>query len=563
MAPRKKPTSAKKARNKKYYAQKVSKKVPINKNLSTSNKKKVLIHNIESLKANSYQKSYYQKNKLKILEKRKLDYNSNKNIESLKEKIYQKRYYQEKKSKILEKKREKYHLMTSLDKGNLCKENKQKYRMLSAPQKQKLSQSNKQKYKSLPPDKKQEKIQLSLNRHNNLVFSEYLSQIQDGPTEICVCCGALCFPKQVKYLSFIEIQKKFSDDFVDSVYCVNELNIGNNSKFCSTCHRYVQNGKVPPLCLSNGLEFPKVPDCLKKLSTVEEPFCALRIPFMQIKSLGHERQCGLKGQVVNVPIPVNTIVNALPRSLNETYTVQLHLKRKMSFNHDYMCASFRPGLVLKAFQYLRRTPLYQEYDVTLSDDWKQYEACDENDTELFIVSNDDVPTALDIMKDVQFKSKQFTIKESDNCGCDETLLNAPPIESVTMAPGEGQVPLSLLLDKDADELSFPCIFCGVKREFKVKLTYNQIVKSAIKHYNRKCTRVDVMFFMYKKLELLNLSQRISVCLRKKCLKNHDLTASQMLDDNFIDFSMMMDSNYLKLFPVHRRIGKRKGKKFEP
>lgn len=112
---------------------------------------------------------------------------------------------------------------------------------------------------------------------------------------------------------------------------------------------------------------------------------------------------------------------------------------------------------------------------------KQYETYSEDETELFIISEDDVPTALDIIKDSK-NSVPFTLKESDNCGCDETLLNAPPIESITMAPGEGQVPLSLILDKNADELSFPCIFGGNKREFKVKLTYNQIVKSAIKHY---------------------------------------------------------------------------------
>lgn len=155
----------------------------------------------------------------------------------------------------------------------------------------------------------------------------------------------------------------------------------------------------------------------------------------------------------------------------------------MSYNHDYMCEVFRPGLVLRAFQYLKRTPLYQEYNVSLSDDWKQYETYSEEDSELFIVSEDDVPTALDINKDSKNKLKPFPVKASDNCGCDETLLSALPIESITMALGEGQVPLSLLLDKNVDELCFPCVFGGIKREFKVKLTYNQIVKSAMKHYN--------------------------------------------------------------------------------
>lgn len=104
------------------------------------------------------------------------------------------------------------------------------------------------------------------------------------------------------------------------------MSIQTKSKFCMTCAKYVQKGEVPPLCLSNGLDLPVVPECFKKLSPLEERFCALCIPFMQIKSLGHERQCGLKGQIVNVPIPIDSVVKALPRTLDETCTIQLHLK---------------------------------------------------------------------------------------------------------------------------------------------------------------------------------------------------------------------------------------------
>lgn len=50
---------------------------------------------------------------------------------------------------------------------------------------------------------------------------------------------------------------------------------------------------------------------------------------MQIKQLGHERQCGLKGQIVNVPIAVDNTVNILPRNLNDTYVVQLHIKKNV------------------------------------------------------------------------------------------------------------------------------------------------------------------------------------------------------------------------------------------
>lgn len=332
------------------------------------------------------------------------------------------------------------------------------------------------------------------NLRNGLLYKQFLAQIQDGPTEICVCCGALSFPRQIKYLCHSDIDEKFSSEFSSLVFCVkHEIDI--RSKFCVTCYNYVKIGKIPSLCLSNGLDYPEVPECFKQASVVEERFCALRIPFMSIKKLGHERQCGLKGQIVNVPIQCETIVSALPRSMDDTYTIQLHLKRKMEYNHDYMCETFRPNLVLKIFNHLKATPLYRQYNVCLSDDWRRFEHYSEDDTELFVVSESDIPVAEELALDQSSnQSNSNSVQNVDeNIGCEDTLLNSMPIESLTLAPGEGQVPLSLLLDPHAEELSFPLVFFGRARDLKVKISYNKIVKSALKHYSGKCNRVDMLF----------------------------------------------------------------------
>lgn len=92
-----------------------------------------------------------------------------------------------------------------------------------------------------------------------------------------------------------------------------------------------------------------------------------------------------------------------------------------------------------------------------------------------------------------------------NPGGDQTLLSHVSIGSITMAPGEGQISLSFLRDEFVDELSFPSIYCGKKREPKTKLTYMDIVKSAIRHYSRKDARVDFLFYLYKKKRVASLS----------------------------------------------------------
>jgi hypothetical protein len=108
-------------------------------------------------------------------------------------------------------------------------------------------------------------------------------------------------------------------------------------KLCSTCRKQCIAGKVPKLSLANGLNYPKIPDCLLGLTCLEERLVSPRIPFMQIGSLGVDRQCGLKGSVVNVPVSVDTSVSVLPRSFDQTFTIQIKLKRKMAYDHHYQC----------------------------------------------------------------------------------------------------------------------------------------------------------------------------------------------------------------------------------
>ena len=63
---------------------------------------------------------------------------------------------------------------------------------------------------------------------------------------------------------------------------------------------------------------------------------------------------------------------------------------------------------------------------------------------------------------------EFSEEERDFSGCKDTLLH--PLDfsedgehALRIAPGEGNHPISLFLDKDCEEKSFPTIFCGERR----------------------------------------------------------------------------------------------------
>lgn len=103
---------------------------------------------------------------------------------------------------------------------------------------------------------------------------------------------------------------------------------------CNTCKGYIIKHRVPKLATSNGLKFVEIPECLKKLSPLEERVCAPIIPFMHIKPLKSylvNGQLGLRGSVVNIPIEVNDCLTFLPRSFGDMSTIQVQLKRH--FDH--------------------------------------------------------------------------------------------------------------------------------------------------------------------------------------------------------------------------------------
>ncbi|PIK59047.1 hypothetical protein BSL78_04004 [Apostichopus japonicus] len=102
---------------------------------------------------------------------------------------------------------------------------------------------------------------------------------------------------------------------------------------CRTCHQYVTAGKVPPLSKENNMLMADIPEELK-LHSLEERLVAARTPFMQIRELPRGRQLNIKGNVVNVPADVSTTVRSLPRRMDESQTIPVKFKRKLSYKHS-------------------------------------------------------------------------------------------------------------------------------------------------------------------------------------------------------------------------------------
>ncbi|KAK3928235.1 Methane monooxygenase component A gamma chain [Frankliniella fusca] len=170
------------------------------------------------------------------------------------------------------------------------------------------------------------------SHHNNkktkvCLHDRFNEQKKEMPTIICTCGAQLFFKKSTVSELGLKIHHSLSI-----------------SDVCSYRHHLEQNesGTI------NGLLFEPLPQELTDLTTLEERLVSARIPFMQIRELGYQRQLGLKGNCVNVPIDINKTVTSLPRMDSEDDTLLVQLMRRMSDKTPYAFENVRPEKVFNA-----------------------------------------------------------------------------------------------------------------------------------------------------------------------------------------------------------------------
>ncbi|GFX79746.1 ATP-dependent DNA helicase [Trichonephila clavipes] len=107
---------------------------------------------------------------------------------------------------------------------------------------------------------------------------------------------------------------------------------------------------------------------LPTLDLVSERLILPRIPFLQIRRLRREHcQFGILGQIINVPVSINTMVDRLPRNVDDDCCVNVHIKRRKIHRTSYLMGLVTKRTIKAWLQYLVATPLYRMYDVTIDD----------------------------------------------------------------------------------------------------------------------------------------------------------------------------------------------------
>ena len=187
--------------------------------------------------------------------------------------------------------------------------------------------------------------------------------------------------------------------------------------------------------------------------------------------------------MANVPAEVSDTVNMLPRLPSETGTIKVNLKRRLQYKSSALPLDVRPYKVVQAANWLiSNSSLYRQGGITLNQNWGMQ--CIDNcliddsnieDKNQLLLHNIDKSSSCNIQTDTNCNE----ILESEDewsedeaeipAGVTDTMLTKTDfIEDsetkyiLSVAPDEGNKPLSIFRDQYSEELAYSGIFLGQK-----------------------------------------------------------------------------------------------------
>ena len=326
---------------------------------------------------------------------------------------------------------------------------------------------------------------------------------------ICTCCHQRMFQSNVCILTDILEQNINNKKPEHIAACIERriptrINGDKHCYICKTCLRHMQNKKMPPMSTMNCLQLKETDKQIHEqnlqLTELEGALIAKNIIFQKIYQLPKSRWTALTDRVVNVPINEHSIINTLekmPRTPRDAGLIGVALKRKIEYKNTHKHQLINPDKLFRMLDKLKRSKnphykFYDEYDV--------YETrCRRTDPSgydtVFNDDTDDLQEIIDKMDETQAREvvdeivtdeieantrdneddesnaekeeiefitkdpvKKYQIKYNESlCMTDkypEISVNNTE-SSVSLAPGEGQIPKDIMSDEDWDIKAFP------------------------------------------------------------------------------------------------------------
>ena len=389
---------------------------------------------------------------------------------------------------------------------------------------------------------------------------KFHTAVSSGPLYICSCCDQLWYKHSVTAAKKLRIS---NPGIVK--YLLSKTSVDDVEWICQSCFRYLKKNKIPPYAAKNGMSFPLKPDFFD-LNELECRLLAPRLAFQKLMQAPRGNQLKIKGNIVNVPADVNNTVNVLPRLPQESGTIKVQLKRRLQYKSCALSLNVRPYKILQAANWLAtNSALYREQGVSFSEDrissynvnmpQSETDTVNLSQVDYQMNSSCNVEDTADECKQLHVDDGWTEVDAEIPAGITDTMLTATDFledgeraQIYSIAPGEGNRPLSLFRDTYSEELAYPGIYLGQKRPENdkrlVNVHYSDICKSELRRLDQRAALcVENIFFKTKKLQMKILLGKSQIALRKCKGNNRTLTAGQLKQQGTLERLVRLDEGY--------------------
>lgn len=240
---------------------------------------------------------------------------------------------------------------------------------------------------------------------------------------------------------------------------------------------------------------------------------------------------GIIGQIINVPVDVDQMVKDLPRQLDEDRAFNVSIKKHLIHKSSYLSGFVKKQNVRVWLQYLQETPLYRRYGITYSEE--NLRAIDSDPP---AAGAADAIETLEGDNDVELLigQQQTLLWNEDKC--------------LEIAPAQNRVPLSIIYDEHAEELSFPDIYLGHPRVFnpEVRVTPFMMATSELRRRDRRAATPKHVLYVAMKILRLRVSEGLQCTFR--CMATANITRAMLNDRQFLEQCIDRNLSFLKSIP---------------
>lgn len=162
----------------------------------------------------------------------------------------------------------------------------------------------------------------------------FQKNIKQFPAYICTCCHRTWYRHSVSIYSH-ENYNKLTDQQIEQ-YISGKSSFDGCEYICQGCHKSLKTGVLPATAVANGLKIDPIPDELYDIGELESVLIVQRIICFKLVNLPRGGHKGLIGSFVNVPIHTEKTCLSLPRTVADSGSIPLKLKRRVRYKGYYL-----------------------------------------------------------------------------------------------------------------------------------------------------------------------------------------------------------------------------------